>query len=132
MIYIAIFAEAWRSDMLAPSQHWLIVTDPPNDLMTQMWFENEHSARETLAAWRANGRGQYSHIVAPSDTYKIVRGYFRGGRRVIRRVIRRGLTLEEAQTHCADLETSSRTCRKAAGRRRTAMRGHWFDVYTEE
>jgi len=60
--------------------------------------------------------------------YKIVRGYFHGGRRVIKS----GLTLEQAQAHCSDPETSSRTCRKSAGRKRTAARGHWFDGYTEE
>lgn len=57
--------------------------------------------------------------------YKIVRMYFRGGRRVIER----GLALEDAQAHCQDPETSSRTCQKAANRRRTAQRGPWFDGY---
>lgn len=62
------------------------------------------------------------------DKYKIVRGYFRGGRRVIKR----GLTLEQAQAHCKDPETSFRTCTKAAGKRRTELRGGWFDGYTRE
>jgi hypothetical protein len=61
-----------------------------------------------------------------SDQYKIVRMYFRGGKREIMR----GLTLEEAQAHCSDPETSSRTCTKAAGKRRTAQRGPWFDGYS--
>lgn len=61
-------------------------------------------------------------------TYKIVRGYFRGGRRTIKT----GLTLEEAQAHCRNPETSSRTATSAAARRRTAERGPWFDGYTEE
>ena len=61
-------------------------------------------------------------------TYKIVRGYFNGGRRTIKR----GLTLEEAQAHCRNPETSSRTATSAAARRRTAERGPWFDGYTEE
>lgn len=61
-------------------------------------------------------------------TYKIVRGYFRGGRRTIKT----GLTLEEAQAHCGNPETSSRTATSAAARRRTAERGPWFDGYTEE
>jgi hypothetical protein len=34
--------------------------------------------------------------------YKIVRMYFKGGRRTIKS----GLTLEEAQAHCKDPETS--------------------------
>ena len=62
------------------------------------------------------------------DRYKIVRMYFRGGRRVIRT----GLTLAEAQEHCRDPETSSKTCKKAANVRRTAHRGPWFDGYDLE
>ena len=61
--------------------------------------------------------------------YKIVRHYFRS--EFGKRVIKSGLTLEEAQRHCSDPETSSRTCTKAAGRRRTRERGPWFDGYTE-
>lgn len=62
------------------------------------------------------------------DTYKIVRGYYRGGERTIAT----GLTLEEAQAHCSDPETSSRTCVKAVNQRRTAKRGPWFDGYERE
>ena len=42
-----------------------------------------------------------------ADTYKIVRHYFKKGSRAIMR----GLTLEEAQQHCSDPETSSSTCK---------------------
>lgn len=63
-----------------------------------------------------------------SDTYKIVRFYFRGKKHTIER----GLTLEEAQAHCNDPETSSRTCKKAENVRRTTTLGPWFDGYTEE
>jgi len=59
--------------------------------------------------------------------YIIQRLYFRGGRRTIAT----GLTLEQAQAHCSNPETSSSTCRKAANKRRTAQRGPWFDSYTE-
>jgi hypothetical protein len=62
-----------------------------------------------------------------SNQYKIVRFYFRGGKRVVKR----GLTPEEAQAHCADPETSSTTCRKAANVRRTRARGPWFDGFDE-
>lgn len=62
------------------------------------------------------------------DTYKIVRMYFRGGRRTIET----GLTLEEAQAHCADPETSSSTCTKSAGKARTKRMGMWFDGYERE
>jgi hypothetical protein len=46
--------------------------------------------------------------------------------------IRSGLTLEQAQAHCQDPETSSRTCCKANGRSRTSKFGEWFDGYTED
>jgi hypothetical protein len=61
-------------------------------------------------------------------TYKIVRMYFKDGKRVIKR----GLTLEEAQEHCNDPETSSSTCKKVAGNIRTEECGPWFDGYEEE
>jgi hypothetical protein len=65
------------------------------------------------------------------DRYKIVRGYF-NYQRYPRRTIKSGLTLEQAQAHCHDPETSSRTCRKSANVRRTKERGAWFDGYEQE
>jgi hypothetical protein len=62
------------------------------------------------------------------EKYKIIRMYFRGGKRVIDR----GLTLEQAQAHCNDPETSSSTCTKSAGKRRTKLRGPWFDGYDKD
>lgn len=62
--------------------------------------------------------------------YKIVRMYF--DRNVPRRTIKRGLTLEQAQEHCSDPETSSETCTKYANKRRTERFGPWFDGYTAE
>ena len=61
-------------------------------------------------------------------TYKIVRGYMHGGRRVIET----GLTLEQAQEHCSDPETSSRTCTGSKAKARTKAKGPWFDGYEEE
>lgn len=61
--------------------------------------------------------------------YKIVRFFCYGSRR---RVVRRGLTLQEAQAHCSDPETSSRTCTHAEGKRRTRLHGPWFDGYEED
>ena len=61
-------------------------------------------------------------------TYRIVRHYFRGGRRTIKR----GLTLGQAQAHCSDPETSSSTCTRYAGRARTRRLGAWFDGYAQE
>ena len=55
-------------------------------------------------------------------TYKIIRFRFEGNDRTIKR----GLTLEEAQEHCRDPETSGSTCSDLK------KRGQWFDGYTEE
>lgn len=49
-------------------------------------------------------------------TYKIVR-YFRDGRKP--RTMRRGLTLEQAQSHCSQQSTRAKD-------------GSWFDGYTTE
>lgn len=48
-----------------------------------------------------------------------------------RRTIARGLTLEEAQAHCSDPETSSSTATGKAARARTRRVGAWFDGYEE-
>ena len=61
--------------------------------------------------------------------YRIIRHYRDAGIR--RRVIERGMSLAEAQGHCADPETSSSTCTNPVGRRRTRTVGHWFDGYEE-
>jgi hypothetical protein len=62
-------------------------------------------------------------------TYKVIR-FFRDSDK--RRVVRTGLTLEEAQAHCGDPETSSSTCSSAEGVLRTRLSGPWFDGWTEE
>ncbi len=62
------------------------------------------------------------------DTYKIVRHFFSGRKRVIKR----GLTLEEAQKHCADPNTSSTTCTDPKKKRITKIYGSWFDGYNKE
>ena len=64
-----------------------------------------------------------------ADTYKIVRFYFNGSKRT---TVATGLTLEQAQEHCKDPESSWKTCTKAAGKRRTKQRGPWFDGYYKE
>jgi len=58
--------------------------------------------------------------------YKIVRHYLHHGRK---RVIRKGLTLQEAQAHCNDPETAYNTCSSAIAKRRTKRYGPWFDGY---
>jgi len=59
------------------------------------------------------------------ENYKVIRMYFNGGQRTIKK----GLTLEEAQSHCRDKETSSSTCTNSAGKARTNRLGAWFDGY---
>ena len=61
------------------------------------------------------------------DKYDIVRFYFN---RPARFTLQRNVDLETAQAHCRDPETSSSTCTKAAGKRRTRQLGQWFDLYT--
>lgn len=62
-------------------------------------------------------------------TYKVVRFFRDSGRRV---TVFRGLTLEAAQAHCNDPETSSSTATGARAKQRTARYGPWFDGWTEE
>jgi len=61
--------------------------------------------------------------------YKIVRFYENAGIR--NRTIKTHLTLEEAQNHCKDPETSSSTCTNPVGTRRTREIGRWFDGYAD-
>ena len=63
------------------------------------------------------------------ETYRVVRMY---ANRADRPVIRRGLTLEQAQQHCRDPETSSRTATSAEAKRVTREHGPWFDGYESE
>jgi hypothetical protein len=60
-----------------------------------------------------------------SETYRIIRIFKDGGQRTIKR----GLALDQAQAHCNDPETSSRTATSSTARRRTKRRGEWFDCY---
>lgn len=69
-------------------------------------------------------------LFADTNKYKVVRVYKDGNKRII--TIHKGLTLQEAQEHCSDKETSWETCTTSAGRRRTKLYGPWFDMYTRE
>ena len=60
-------------------------------------------------------------------TYTILRKFFNHETETIET----GLSLEEAQEHCKDPETSSRTCTSAEGLLRNEL-GQWFDCYVEE
>ena len=61
--------------------------------------------------------------------YKIIRFYYNTN--ISKRTIQTGLTLEEAQGHCNDPETSSSTAIGAKAARITRRNGQWFDGYTE-
>ena len=61
--------------------------------------------------------------------YKIVRMFMHEKHR--KQTIKTGLTMEEAQAHCQDPETSSRTATSAKAKRYTAQHGPWFDGYEE-
>ena len=61
--------------------------------------------------------------------YTIRRFFFDSNRSS--RVIERGLTLEEAQSHCNNIQTSSSTCTAADKLRYTKRVGKWFDGYEE-
>lgn len=63
-------------------------------------------------------------------TFKIIRMFFNDD--VPNRIIKRGLTQEQAQAHCSDPETSSSTCTNRAGLERTRKHGPWFDGWTED
>lgn len=63
-------------------------------------------------------------------SYRIVRCYMNDHSRP--RTVKRGLTLEQAQAHCRSPEASSKTATSAAGRRRTKLRGPWFDGYDDD
>lgn len=61
------------------------------------------------------------------ETYVITRHFFKGSRR---RVIERGLSLQDAQAHCKSPQASSST---AVGRGAYTKRvGPWFDGYDKE
>ncbi len=65
--------------------------------------------------------------------YKIVRFSFNGSKRTMIR----GLSLEQAQAHCCDPQTSSRTCTTPRGKRTKTMiarhnQSPWFHGYVEE
>lgn len=65
-----------------------------------------------------------------ADRYRIVRNYL--DESIPKRIIKRGLTLAQAQAHCKDPETSSKTCTKAVNKARTRRCGPWFDGYDKE
>ena len=61
--------------------------------------------------------------------YKITRCFFNDDKR--KRTIKTGLTLEQAQAHCRDPETSSSTCTSSKRKAYTIKHGPWFDAFDE-
>jgi len=62
-----------------------------------------------------------------STKYKIIRFKFNGRPRTLQT----GLSLEEAQAHCKNPESSSTTCSSAKARKVRAN-GPWFEGYDSE
>jgi hypothetical protein len=90
---------------------WLALSGPLGSLFDGAWSKNK---RENVSM----------------ETYKIVR--FFQNPEIGRRTVETGLTLEEAQAHCKNPETSSRTATSAHAKKRTANKGAWFDGYEQE
>jgi hypothetical protein len=65
-----------------------------------------------------------------ADSYKIVRHYHDS--RKHRRTVETGLTLIQAQAHCNDPETCSKTATGAKAKAITRRNGAWFDGYAKE
>lgn len=65
-------------------------------------------------------------------TYRVVRFFQNPEAPSHRKVVKRGLSRAEAQEHCRDPETSSRTCKLSENRHRTDQWGPWFDGWEEE
>lgn len=61
--------------------------------------------------------------------YKVMRVFQNSDRKT---TIRKGLTLEQAQTHCSDPENCSDTCKTEENKKITAEHGPWMDCYYEE
>lgn len=61
--------------------------------------------------------------------YSVIRYHKNDG---ARKVMQTGLTLAEAQEHCNDPESSSRTATTSEAEHYTDHHGPWFDGYVEE
>lgn len=69
------------------------------------------------------------------ERYRIRRFYRNGlpnGKYSSTRGLPSGLTLEQAQAHCQDLNTSSSTAWKSSAIARTRRYGPWFDGYERQ
>lgn len=66
----------------------------------------------------------------PPKTYMVIRWYSDSDIRA--RLIKSGLTMEEAKAHCLDPETNSVTCTSKEGQKETFTYGSWADIWTED
>lgn len=95
------------------------------------------AARQVLREYDVN-EPQYRHRMrkvrvkdpAAPTTYKVVRMFENDD--IEKETLLRGLTKDEAQAHCNDPETSSRTATSPEALMRTEEFGAWFDGWTEE
>lgn len=65
-----------------------------------------------------------------AETYKITR-FFKSSKPSAK-IIKKGLTIEQAQQWCKDPESSSITCKQILNVVDTEERGNWFDGYDKE
>jgi hypothetical protein len=102
------------------------------DLIARLMSGNEWSP-DTLDQIadivRSTGR-EIAEVEGDETTYEVVRFYQDPD--IPNEVIKSGLSLEEAQAHCNDPETSSSTATSPAARQLTIDAGPWFDGYREE
>ena len=66
-----------------------------------------------------------------SARYRVIRAFADHGATASREIAT-GLTIEQAQAHCKDPETSSTTCTSPEGQSLTLEMGPWFDSYELE
>jgi hypothetical protein len=91
----------------------------------------DYERNEPQYTFRVRRNEEFDEVDEDPDeepTYKIVRHFQNRDNEVIER----GLTLEEAQAHCQDDESSSSTATGAEAMMVTESYGAWFDGYTEE
>lgn len=107
-----------KLDALAEDQDVVVVFAPTSNVFSTVYDVYVHGEAE-----------EEDDGDEKEPTYKIVR-FFQN--RAPKDTIKTGLTLEEAQAHCQDPETSSSTATSEAAREYTEEHGPWFDGYDEE
>lgn len=65
-----------------------------------------------------------------SEGQYVIKRFYRDNERLNGTIVFRSyMTLEQAQEHCSNPESSSETCTSAEGIERTKQHGPWFDGY---